>query len=94
MTGAADDIRRLRPAAVLVEMGNAGIDAAMAPAIASHGATLANAGAVLAALGFGGPVTIMSMDPGRAAQRSADSPRLLREINDHVVLELLLEWGR
>jgi len=35
----------------------------------------------------------MSMDPGRAAQRSADSPRLLREINDNVVLELLLESG-
>ena len=55
MTGAADDIRRLRPSAVLIEMGNAGIDTAMAPAIASHGATMANAGAVLAALGLADP---------------------------------------
>jgi len=55
MTAAADDIRRLRPSAVLIEMGNAGIDTAMAPAIASHGATMANAGAVLAALGLADP---------------------------------------
>jgi predicted NBD/HSP70 family sugar kinase len=33
------------------------------------------------------------MEPARSPQRSADSPRLLREINDHVVLGLLLAEG-
>jgi predicted NBD/HSP70 family sugar kinase len=35
----------------------------------------------------------VSMEPVRSPQRSADSPRLLREINDHVVLGLLLAEG-
>ncbi len=33
-------------------------------------------------------------NPANAGQRSADSPRLLREINDQVVLRLLLEHGQ
>ena len=35
----------------------------------------------------------MTMEPVRSPQRSADSPRLLREINDQVVLGLLLAEG-
>ena len=35
----------------------------------------------------------MTMEPARSPQRSADSPRLLREINDQVVLGLLLAQG-
>jgi hypothetical protein len=46
------DVRALRPDAVLVEMGSATIDGIAAPAIASHGASVANAGAVAAALGL------------------------------------------
>ncbi len=45
-------VRRLQPSAVLIEMGNAGLDEVAAPAIASHGASVANARAVLMALGF------------------------------------------
>ncbi len=33
------------------------------------------------------------MDPERAGPRSADSPRLLREINDQLVLKLFLDYG-
>ena len=44
------EVRRTRPDAVLVEMGVGGIADADAPAVASHGAGLANARAVLAAL--------------------------------------------
>ena len=44
-------VRALAPAAVLVEMGNAGLGTVAAPAIASFGASVANARAVLAALG-------------------------------------------
>ncbi len=45
-------VRGIQPAAVLVEMGNAGLAGIPAPAIASYGATLANANAVLTALGL------------------------------------------
>ncbi|MEP6559545.1 MAG: glycoside hydrolase family 3 N-terminal domain-containing protein [Nakamurella sp.] len=52
MSGVVTDVRTLRPDAVLVEMGSAPVEAAEAPAIASHGASRANAAAVLAALGI------------------------------------------
>jgi len=46
------DVRASRPDAVLVEMGSATIDGIAPPAIASHGASVANARAVAAALGL------------------------------------------
>lgn len=57
MTDTLAALRALRPDAVLVEMGSAAIDPSLAPAIATHGASMANAGAVVAALGLpaGGP---------------------------------------
>ncbi len=39
-------------------------------------------------------MTSLPSSPNTAEQRSADSPRLLREINDQVVLRLLLEHGQ
>ena len=104
MAAVLADLRAVRPDAVLVEMGSAAIDGTAPPAIASHGASVANARAVAAALGLAssyphGRATIMTMEPVRSPQlplpqrSSADSPRLLREINDHVVLGLLLAEG-
>jgi len=46
------ELRALRPDAVLVEMGSATIDGIAPPAIASHGASVANGRAVTAALGL------------------------------------------
>jgi predicted NBD/HSP70 family sugar kinase len=40
------------------------------------------------------PTSVDAPTPGPVGQRSADSPRLLREINDQVVLRLLLDHGQ
>jgi beta-N-acetylhexosaminidase len=45
-------VRGFAPSAVLVEMGNAGLAWITAPAIASYGASIANANAVLTTLGW------------------------------------------
>jgi beta-N-acetylhexosaminidase len=52
MAHLAADLRALRPDAVLVEMGNSSIHDVAPPAIASHGASVANARAVAAVLGL------------------------------------------
>ena len=74
----------LRPSAVLIEMGDAGVgpaDAARPSRVT--GRRVANARAALAALGCADRRhNHDAWIPERAAQRSADSPRLLREIND------------
>lgn len=44
--------------------------------------------------GMPGPSADRSGSHTSSGQRSADSPRLLREINDQVVLRLLLEHGQ
>jgi beta-N-acetylhexosaminidase len=54
MARLAADVRALRPDAVLVEMGSSPMDDITPPAIASHGASVANARAVAAALGLTG----------------------------------------
>jgi beta-N-acetylhexosaminidase len=50
MRAIVDGVRRIRPDAVLVEMGISGVSADDGPAIASYGATLANARAVVESL--------------------------------------------
>ena len=50
MSQRLDEIRGLRPDAVLLEMGITGVSTAHAPAIASYGATMANTAAALAML--------------------------------------------
>jgi len=50
MRAIADGVRRIRPDAVLVEMGITGVGADDGPAVASYGATLANARAVVESL--------------------------------------------
>ena len=108
MVRTLDAVRADRPDAVLLEMGTTGVRGAQAPAVGSYGATLANTRAALRRAGRAGHRdpgqrdTMTAMEPhqlldhggsGAPSQRSADSPRLLREINDQVVLGLLLERG-
>ena len=95
MTRCCDEVRRLRPSAVLIEMGNAGIDPTMAPAIASYGASDGERRAVLAALGsLSGPVTIMSMEPARVRRNAAPTPPACSaRSTTSVVLGLLLDRG-
>ena len=101
------EIRALRPDAVLLEMGTTGVARRRRPAVASYGATKANTRAALDVLRRPGPerpgrrvtMTAQGCGPGPPAPippgagASADSPRLLREINDQVVLGLLLDDG-